>query len=122
MDGNEVTLKEARPSPGRRLASVGLVAGGLFAGAILAGTHIAGAQSPTSTSSANATASGGSTDPATVKHGPGDTLLTDGTATRMRAAALGSVPGGTIVRVETDSAGSPYGAHGRQCDVSSVTA
>ena len=121
MDGNEVTPREARPSRGRRLVSVGLVAGGLFAGAILAGTHIAGAQSPTSTSSANATASGGSTDPATVKHGPGETLLTDGTATKVRAAALAAVPGGTIIRVETDSAGSPYEAHVRKSDGSIVT-
>ena len=120
MDGNEVTPREARPSRGRRLVSVGLVAGGLFAGAILAGTHIAGAQSPTSTSGANATASGGSTDPATVKHGPGETLLTDGTATKVRAAALAAVPGGTIIRVETDSAGSPYEAHVRKADGSIV--
>ncbi len=121
MHGNEVTPREARPSRGRRLVSIGLVAGGLFAGAILAGTHIAGAQSPTSTSSATATASNGNTDRATVKHGPGEMLLTDGTANKVRAAALAAVPGGTIVRVETDSAGSPYEAHVRKSDGSIVT-
>src|SRR2546427_1907946 len=121
MDGNEVTPREATPSRGRRLASVGLVAGGLFAGAILAGTHIAGAQSPTSTSTAAATASNGNTDPATMKHCPGETLLTDGTANKVRAAALAAVPGGTIIRVETDSAGSPYEAHVRKPDGSIVT-
>ena len=120
MDGNEATPSPVRPSRRRRLASVGLVASGLFAGAILAGTHIAGAQSPASTGTATATASNG-TDPATMKHGPGETLLTDGTATKVRAAALAAVPGGTIIRVETDSAGSPYEAHVRKADGSIVT-
>src|SRR5207249_5120493 len=86
-----------------------------------AGTHIAGAQSPTSSNTATATASGGSNNAATVKHGPGETLLTDGTATKVRAAALAAVPGGTIIRVETDSAGSPYEAHVRKSDGSIVT-
>ena len=121
MDSNEVTPREARPSRGRRLASVGLVAGGLFAGAILAGTHIVGAQSPASTSTATTTASNGDMDPATVKHGPGETLLTDGAANKVRAAALAAVPGGTVIRVETDSAGSPYEAHVRKSDGTIVT-
>jgi hypothetical protein len=121
MDGNEGTPREARSSRGRRFTSVGLVAGGLFAGAILAGTHIAGAQSPSSTNTATATASDGDTDPATVNHGPDETLLTDGTANKVRAAALAAVPGGTIIRVETDSAGSPYEAHVRKSDGSIVT-
>src|SRR6266511_2562383 len=84
--------RKARPPRGRRLASVGLVAGGLFAGAILAGTHIAGAESPSSTNTATATASNGDTDPATVNHGPDETLLTDGTANKVKAAALAEVP------------------------------
>lgn len=122
MDGNEGTPSPVKPSRRRRLASVGLVAGGLFAGAILAGSHIAGAQSATSTGTATATATASNgTDPATVKHGPGETLLTDGTATKVRAAALAAVPGGTIIRVETDSAGSPYEAHVRKADGSIVT-
>src|SRR6266508_3257609 len=118
MDGNEGTPRKARPPRGRRLTSVGLVAGGLFAGAILAGTHIAGAQSSPSTSTATGTASD---DPATVNHGPDETLLTDGTANKVRAAALAAVPGGTIIRVETDSAGSPYEVHVRKSDGSIVT-
>jgi len=121
MDGNEGTPRKARPPRGRRLASVGLVAGGLFAGAILAGTHIAGAESPSSTNTATATASNGDTDPATVNHGPDETLLTDGTANKVKAAALAAVPGGTIIRVETDSGGSPYEAHVRKSDGSVVT-
>jgi hypothetical protein len=117
------TGRAARPARRRWLVSSGLVASGLVAGAILAGTHIAGAQSATSTATPAATASAasGSTDPATVDHGPGETLLTDGAAAKVKAAALAEVPGGTIIRVETDSAGSPYEAHVRKSDGSVVT-
>jgi hypothetical protein len=109
---------------GRRwLISAGLVGSGLVAGGILAGTHVAGAQSATSSTSTSATttAQTGSTDPATVNHGPGETLLTDGTADKVKAAALAEVPGGTIIRVETDSDGSPYEAHVRKSDGTIVT-
>jgi len=123
MDGKDVKERRHRPPRRTRLAAAGLVASGLVAGAILAGTHIAGAQSGASpaASSATAAAATGGTDPATMSHGPGETLLTDGTANRVRAAALAAVPGGTIIRVETDSAGSPYEAHVRKADGSIVT-
>ena len=39
----------------------------------------------------------------------------------MKAAALAAVPGGTIIRVETDSAGSPYEAHMTKADGTQVT-
>jgi hypothetical protein len=39
----------------------------------------------------------------------------------VKAAALAAVPGGTIVRVETDSAGSPYEAHVQKSDGTYVT-
>jgi hypothetical protein len=60
-------------------------------------------------------------DPATVGHGPGETVLTGTTAEKVRAAALAAVPGGTVIRVETDSAGSPYEAHMRKADGTEVT-
>jgi hypothetical protein len=60
-------------------------------------------------------------DPAAVDHGPGETLLTGTTAEKVRAAAQAAVPGGTIIRVETDSAGSPYEAHVRKLDGTEVT-
>jgi uncharacterized membrane protein YkoI len=94
----------------RRVASIGLVAAGLITGAVLAGTHIAGAQSPTATPKAGAARSGGS----------GETALTGTTADKVKAAALKAVPGGTIIRVETDSDGSPYEAHVRKADGSEV--
>lgn len=122
MDGNEVTGRKGRPSSRRRLVAVGLVASGLVAGAILAGTQIAGAASTsTGTPSVTAPAPNGSIDPATLTHGPGETLLIGATASKVEAAALAEVPGGTIIRVETDSAGSPYEAHVRTSDGSIVT-
>ena len=123
MDDSEDTGQKAKPSRRGRLVSAGLVASGLLVGGILAGSHLAGAQGATSsaTTSATASAANGSTDPATVNHGPGETLLTDGTANKVKAAALAAVPGGTIIRVETDSEGSPYEAHVRKADGSIVT-
>jgi hypothetical protein len=123
MDGKEGTERAPRPSRGRRLASAGLVAGGLITGAILAGSHVAGAANGTSSAATSTatTAAQGNVDPATVAHGPGETLLTDGTATKVKAAALAAVPGGTVIRVETDSDGSAYEAHVRKADGSIVT-
>ncbi len=123
MGDTEAKGLEGRPSRARRLAAAGLVASGLVAGAVLAGSHIAGAASGTSngTSSGTAAAARAGTDPATMSHGPGETLLTDGTASKVKAAALAAVPGGTVIRVETDSAGSPYEAHVRKSDGSTVT-
>jgi hypothetical protein len=122
MDGKEDTGREAKPSRRRRLASAGLVASGLVVGGILAGSHLAGAQSASSSTTPSTSAAASSnTDPATVSHGPGETLLTDSTANKVKAAALDAVPGGTIIRVETDSAGSPYEAHVRKSDGSIVT-
>jgi hypothetical protein len=53
-------------------------------------------------------------------HGPGETLLTGDTAAKVKKAAQDKVPGGTILRVETDSAGSPYEAHVRKSNGSEV--
>jgi hypothetical protein len=117
----QVPDKEAKPMRRNRLASVGLVASGLIAGGILAGSHIAGAQSPTPTTPPAVTAPRTGADPAAMGHGPSETLLTDGTADKVKAAALKAVPGATIIRVETDSAGSPYEAHMRKADGSFVT-
>ena len=104
----------------RWVAGAGLVGTGLIAGGILAGTHIAGAQTATSTPTTSAAAPRGA-DPSTVTHGPNETLLTGTTADKVKAAALKAVPGGTIIRVETDSAGSPYEAHVRKADGSIAT-
>lgn len=124
MEGSKETPMEAVP-PGRRrriLASAGLIASGLVAGGILAGTHVAGAATPTATpSTPAATAPANGFDPATVNHGPNETLLTDGNATKATAAAKAAVPGATIIRVETDSGGAVYEAHMKKADGSYVT-
>lgn len=51
---------------------------------------------------------------------PAETPLTGDTAERVRVAALAAVPGGTVLRVETDSDGSPYEAHVRRADGTEV--
>jgi hypothetical protein len=48
--------------------------------------------------------------------GAGETALTGDTATKVTAAAQAAIPDGTIIRVETDSAGSPYEAHVTKAD------
>ncbi len=125
MDGNDMTTGAKPPRRSRRLAAIGLVVTGLLAGGILAGSQAANAASTSPTSSASASAASSATnagiDPTTMRHGPGETLLTDGTASKVKAAALAAVPGGTIIRVETDSASSPYEAHVEKSDGSIVT-
>jgi hypothetical protein len=56
-----------------------------------------------------------------MNHGPNETLLTDGNATKAAAAAKAAVPGATIIRVETDSGGAAYEAHMKKADGSYVT-
>ena len=125
MDGNDMTQGAKPPPRARRLVATGLVVSGLLAGGILAGSQVANAASTSPTSSAStsgaSSAPNAGVDPATMRHGPGETLLTDGTASKVKAAALAAVPGGTVIRVETDSAGSPYEAHVQKSDGNVVT-
>jgi hypothetical protein len=105
---------------------VGLAVVATTIGAGLGGAAIAGAAT-TATSSTTTAAGGTSTatqtapDPTKIAHGPGETLLTGTTADKVKAAALAAVPGGTIIRVETDSGGSPYEAHVTKTDGTQVT-
>lgn len=52
--------------------------------------------------------------------GAGETALEGDTATSVTAAAQAAVPDGTILRVETDSDGSPYEAHVSKADGTQV--
>jgi hypothetical protein len=117
MEGND--RLRAIGAPRRWLVSASLVASGLLAGGIVAGTHIAGAQ--TATTTATATPSAAAQPGMTAGHGPGETLLSGTTASKVKAAAEAAVPGGTILRVETDSEGSPYEAHVEKSDGNVVT-
>ena len=50
-----------------------------------------------------------------------ETLLTGDAAAKASAAALKAVPGGTILRVETDAEGAAYEAHMTKSDGTQVT-
>jgi hypothetical protein len=80
-----------------------------------AATPAAVATAPASTAAASAP------DPATIAHGPGETLLTGGDLAKATAAATAAVPGGTILRAETDSGGAAYEAHVTKADGTTVT-
>ncbi len=110
----------------QRLLATGAACLGVAAGA--AGIAGAATNSSTSSNSSSTTATSNATapaaapqDPASVSHGPGETLLTGDTAAKVTAAAKAAVPGGTILRVETDNEGSPYEAHVRKADGTYVT-
>jgi hypothetical protein len=108
-----------------------IVTGAAAAGAMIgtAGIALAAGNSGTATPTPSASSSsspeqpgtGTGKDPADAGHGPGETLLTGDTAAKVKAAALAAVPGGTIIRVETDSGGAVYEAHMKKADGTEVT-
>ena len=120
MDTKGTASGRAR-TPRRWIGAAGLLGAGLLAGGILAGSHIADAASPTNSNATTAAASSGRVDPATMAHGPGETLLTGTTAAKVTAAAKAAAPGATIIRVETDAQGAAYEAHMKKADGSYVT-
>ena len=108
-----------------RLAAIGAVVFGLAAGSYGIASAASGNGSTTTTTT---------TTPSTTAPGvPGghggwggqrsdETLLTGDTASKVTAAAEAKVPGGTIVRVETDADGNAlYEAHMAKADGTSVT-
>jgi hypothetical protein len=92
-------------------------------GAIAVGASaVAGAASNSGTTGSHGSrGAGGTASPSQMRHGPGETLLTDGAADEVKQAALDKVPGATVLRVETDAQGSPYEAHLQKSDGSQVT-
>ena len=65
---------------------------------------------------------GSAADPATLTHGPNETLLTGTDLQTATAAATAAVPGATVVRAETNSSGaSPYEVHMKKSDGTYVT-
>jgi hypothetical protein len=119
----------------RKSARTWAVTGALALGAAVGGAGIANAasggnaQSSTRSglpmSAANGSPGrppgGAAHDPAKMSHGPGETVLTGAAASRVQAAARAAVPGATVIRVETDSAGAAYEAHLRKADGTYVT-
>jgi hypothetical protein len=107
-----------------------VVTGALALGAVVGAAGIANAATGSSGSANTPTfaANGptgpppaGAGNPATMTHGPGETLLTGSAASSAKAAALAAVPGAKVIRVETDSAGAAYEAHLQKSDGSYVT-
>jgi hypothetical protein len=115
-----------------------LVAAGVVGGGVLAGTLSATAATGTTTTTPSASsgtaappgtpAAGGPTG-AGQRPGPGgaqpvrsdEKLVTGADATTLKVAALKAVPGGTVIRVETDSGDATYEAHMTRSDGSVVT-
>jgi hypothetical protein len=103
----------------RNVAGAVLAAGALAVGAAV----VADAASKGSSDSNGAQPGAGQASrQGTPRQHPGETLLTDGTAQKVKDAALKKVPGASVIRVETDAEGSPYEAHLRKSDGSEVTA
>jgi hypothetical protein len=129
---NEARSHELRRNShrGRRFLLLGAAAAGAaIGGAGIANAATSGSTSAAASSTAATSIAAGSagtaaqppTDPAKLSHGPDETLLTGTTADKVKAAALAADPGATIIRVETDSAGSPYEAHITKADGTQVT-
>lgn len=144
MDTNESNRPEK--SARRNRLNSGIVAAGVAFGLTLAGLGVAAAQTDPATDTSTTTAaqstednSGSTTSPSTEEgtttpaapdagtqarppraDKPRETELTGDVAEKVKAAALAAVPDGTIIRVETDSDGSPYEAHVRKADGTEV--
>ena len=108
---------------GKKASAIGLLAAGAVAGGILAGTLGANAASSDKGTASPPAASGSGTP------GPGgaqpmrtdEKLVTGSTLSTLTAAAKQAVPGGTIIRVETDAGDAVYEAHMKKADGSLVT-
>jgi hypothetical protein len=122
------------PKPGR-VRRV-LVTGAIVAGASLGAAGIASAATSSTTSASSGSSSttapsaggpgplspGAAANPATMTHGPNETLLTGTDLQSATAAATAAVPGATVIRAETDSSGaSPYEVHMKKADGTYVT-
>jgi hypothetical protein len=111
-----------------RSLAVGAVALGLAAGSYGVASAAGGSGSSSSGSGATAPALTATTPSAPDAQHPwgsqrsDETLLTGDTAVKVRELALAKVPGGTIVRVETDADGNAkYEAHMTKADGTPVT-
>ena len=113
-----------RPRRGRKVAGAGLVAAGLVAGGVLASTLGASADTTTPTTGSGASSASSSASP-----GPGgaapvrsdEKAVSAAQAATLKAAALKAVPGGTVIRIETDAGDGVYEAHMKKADGTLVT-
>ena len=115
-------IKSTKMRARRWVATTGAVlALGVGTAAIANAATSPSAATTTTAASAASSAPANAPDPATVTHGPGETLLTGSDLAKATAAAQSAVPGGTIIRVETDSGGATYEAHIKKADGTTVT-
>ena len=98
--------------------AIGIAGGGYGIAAAASGN---GSSSSSSSNAARATQPAASSQPWGGQRSD-ETLLTGDAESKVRAAALGAVSGGTIVRVETDADGhAAYEAHMTRSDGTPVT-
>ena len=122
-----------QPTPSRwrgKATAIGLAAAGAVAGGVLATALTASAADSSATPSPG---TGNGVPQAGVPRGPGgppggarpmrpdETQLTGTDAAKAKAAALEAVPGGTVIRVETDAGDAKYEAHMTKADGTLVT-
>jgi len=113
----------------RRTLATLAVTVGLVGGSYGIASAASGNSSTTTTTTPAATAPAAPAAPPTGGHGgpwggqrSDETLLTGNTAAKVTAAATAKVPGGTVVRVETDADGNAlYEAHMTKADGTPVT-
>ncbi|MEP7055308.1 MAG: hypothetical protein ABI912_08685 [Actinomycetota bacterium] len=118
-DSNERSAisRFARPAA---LVAAGLLAGGIAASTMSASAQTSDTPSASSSAAAPAPAAPKDLDSATPVRSD-ETLVSGSNLAKARAAALKAVPGGTIIRVETDSGPADYEAHMKKADGSRVT-
>jgi uncharacterized membrane protein YkoI len=115
----------------KKVVLPGIVALAAFAG-VAGGSALtslyASADTASTTAATSSTNSGSSTQSERdeskgghVANGKTETLLTGDTATKAKAAAEAAVPGGTVLRVETDAEGATYEAHVQKSDGTQAT-
>jgi hypothetical protein len=100
--------------------AVGLLAAGALGGGLVMSTVPALADPSPSASSSASTSSPGDR-PAGGGQRHDETVLTGTDADKAKAAALATVPGATVDRVETDADGAVYEAHLTKSDGTKVT-
>ena len=131
-------MKGSAKAQAAALVAAGVVAGGVLAGTLSATAATGGSGTTGTTSTPAATGSyappaGAPAGPPAAGQGRGmgpggaqpvrsdEKLVTGSDLTTLKAAALKAVPGGTIIRVETDSGDATYEAHMTKSDGSLVT-
>ena len=104
---------------GTLVTGAGLVSAGIAAaaGGGTSSTNSAGTSNLAASTSNGSGSTSAPPDPATMTHGPNETLLTGTDLQKADAAAQAAVPGATIIRAETDSSGAaPYEVHMKKTD------